>query len=542
MATTRAPRSAAPKPTELESLARDWLKVVSLEEMLTHPLLFGLTTATPLQRAICRVAEGRPLGSLALDPAVRRNFPRGYTGRRPRELALVAGVRSGKSLIAAAMLLHAAMQADLSGLKPGDIPRAVVVSAKKDNAKAIYRHLVGAIKASPVLRRMLASDPDNSTSTFMVRRPDGVLVEVLIVAMSTEGVGLTSFWIVFCGLDEYARMTGDDSEGVLNWADQRRAVFQRIRPGGYLIHTSSPTGEDGPAYRHVQDHWQNPTEDIVVVRGRGDELNPTWWTPERIEQAKKDPDSYLTDALGEFGATETQHFHGTQIDLCLRSDDGDLPYDPRASYTAWMDPATRGNGWTFAVWTRDAKTRVMAAGREWIGSRAKPLDPEEVFCDCGSEGKRDHLPACGGIAPICIRYGVTCIGSDGWSGDALAAIAARYGLTLAARSTTTEEEVQRYLDARTVFALGEASLPRIAQMRADLIRVKKRTGKNVSMVLPKTSDGRHCDWAPTIVGGLSQYVDDLRPVEDSPDERLEREAIEASLRMYAREHGEDDDE
>jgi hypothetical protein len=34
------------------------------EALLTSPEAFGLTTATPLQRAICRVSDGVPIGDL----------------------------------------------------------------------------------------------------------------------------------------------------------------------------------------------------------------------------------------------------------------------------------------------------------------------------------------------------------------------------------------------------------------------------------------------------------------------------------------------
>ncbi len=54
------------------ALVRSWLETASLEDLLTDESAFGLTTASPLQRAICRIAEGSPLGILAHDDAVWR--------------------------------------------------------------------------------------------------------------------------------------------------------------------------------------------------------------------------------------------------------------------------------------------------------------------------------------------------------------------------------------------------------------------------------------------------------------------------------------
>jgi hypothetical protein len=52
---------------------------------------------------------------------------------------------------------------------------------------------------------------------------------------------------------------------------------------------------------------------------------------------------------------------------------------------------------------------------------------------------------------------------------------------------------------------------------ADLRSVKKRVTQNaVSIVLPRTSDGRHADYAPAVAMVLAQYVDDELPAGVEP--------------------------
>src|SRR6185312_5484944 len=108
---------------------------ITLEKILCHPAAFGLTTATPVQRAACRVADGLPLEELAEDENVVRAFGgdaaiqalcrmRGVT---PLELYIVAAVRTGKSLLAAALAVRAAVTCDLTGLGPGETPRVSVI-------------------------------------------------------------------------------------------------------------------------------------------------------------------------------------------------------------------------------------------------------------------------------------------------------------------------------------------------------------------------------------------------------------------------------
>ena len=44
---------------------------IPLERLLMSPAAFGLTTASPLQRAVCRIIDGLPLGDLASCAEVR---------------------------------------------------------------------------------------------------------------------------------------------------------------------------------------------------------------------------------------------------------------------------------------------------------------------------------------------------------------------------------------------------------------------------------------------------------------------------------------
>lgn len=80
----------------------------SLEALLTDPKLFGLTTATPVQRAICRIADGEPLGELADDPVVMDAVGdcSSIAGIRPREMAILSGIRVGKSLLSALLAIY----------------------------------------------------------------------------------------------------------------------------------------------------------------------------------------------------------------------------------------------------------------------------------------------------------------------------------------------------------------------------------------------------------------------------------------------------
>ena len=53
---------------------------------------------------------------------------------------------------------------------------------------------------------------------------------------------------------------------------------------------------------------------------------------------------------------------------------------------------------------------------------------------------------------------------------------------------------------------------------ADMMAVRKRvTNMGISVVLPKTSDGRHADYAPAIVMALARFLQDPEFVPPEPN-------------------------
>ena len=124
------------------------LRALSLDGLLrskSHG--FGLVSATSTQRAICRVIEGRPLGKL-YTPEFATGIGPAPTSR-PQEVVLLSGIRTAKSLTAAALAVHASQHCDLSRLKQSEVARVSIVSLTLDLANVVYSHLTGHILRSP---------------------------------------------------------------------------------------------------------------------------------------------------------------------------------------------------------------------------------------------------------------------------------------------------------------------------------------------------------------------------------------------------------
>lgn len=487
--------------SDFESRVRAELEQKSLqhfEGFLTSPHGFGLTTASPLQRAIARAIDGRPLDELAEDPAVLRAFGGVLPPHeRPHEVAIVSGIRTGKSLITAARAAFWSQRADVAGLGPGEIPRISVVSATKDLADVIFGHIVGRMMASPMLSRLILETP--TADSLMIRHPTGRPIEVKVIAASKAGSSLVARWSLGVIMDEVARWGADDS--AVSVSDLRDAVLLRIRPGAQIMYVSSPWAPMGFLYDIVKDKWGRPSSDCLVIKAPAYDVAPMIWTPDKLEIAKRDPRVYRTDIESEFADPEESLFTANMLDGATRAAPVVLPPEPGVQYTAAIDPATRGNSFTLVVATGSGrKQKAIVMAKQWTGSAVAPLSPKAVLQE---------------IAFLLKAYRVRVLDSDQYMGDALRDLAMEAGLVLVPHAWTSTERTKRYLTLRTMFETGEVELPPDPTVRMDLQRVIRRyTTSGVSIELTKSGDGRHADYAPAICMALTRWHEqEITPVQ-----------------------------
>lgn len=475
-----------------EAAVREQLAAKDLshfEGLLTSSLGFGLTTASPLQRAIARVADGRPLGDLADDPRVLRAFGGVIPDAvKPAELAIVSGIRTAKSLSAAALAVHWSQRADLSRLGPGEIPRISIVSLSKDLADVVYGHIVGRTMASPILSKLILETP--TADTLMIRHPSGRPVEIKVVASSKAGSSLVARWSAGVIMDEVARWGSDESAVSVN--DLRDAVLLRILPGAQLVYISSPWAPMGFLYELVKDRWGKPSRDCIVVKAPAYDMAPIIWPEEKLEIARRDPRIYRTDIEAEFADPEEALFTTNMIEAATREAPIASAPQQGVTYTAAIDPATRGNSFTLVVATGSGrKKKVICLARQWTGSPVNPLRPALVLEE---------------IAHILKAYRVTVLDSDQYMGDALRDLANQVGLILVPHSWTSTERTKRYLTLRTMFEIGDVELPPDQFVRQDLQRVVRRYSQSgITIDLMKSGDGRHADYAPAICMALTRW-------------------------------------
>lgn len=451
---------------------------------------FGIKL-TKVQRAICRAIDGYPIELLwQRDPDVRNAFlnRQPIPGERPREILFAAGIRGGKSMIAAAMGLDRAITCDLSGFSEKEQePIMPILSVKKKNAKAVFGHLVKLLTKTAYGEFLVGKPVDESVT---VRNQYGIDVQIQVVAGGRAAASLASYWLTGAIFDECFKMTGRD-ESVVNLEDALVEVRERVIDDCQIMYLGSKWRADGPAWRMYHSFQEDAaTAQRVVINATGPMLNPKLWNEKRVERLANSQDSndrlvYQTSVLGQFIEGEEDLLSPHDIEACTRDAPQEYKPQPGVIYKAAMDPATRRNAWTLVIGCQfETGKLTVAVARQWVPTGKMRLVPEDVVAD---------------IAHLLAIYNIGVITTDQWCADFVQTLFRQHGVRII-ESTPKGVDAFQELDAiRLAVQSRLIDLPPVPDVAKDLKRlVKRATAAGVRIFLPKTSDGRHCDFAPPL--------------------------------------------
>lgn len=485
---------------------------VDLEAIVTSPQGFGLTEASPAQRAICRMIQGAPLDELAGEPVVAEIVGGGQAlatlpDSPARVVVLGAAVRCAKSTIVAAAAIDAAYEGDCSGLPPWEIPRVPIVSVDLDKSQETFSKLTGALMNSPALSSLLVKEP--TANSVLLRNRSGRTVEIKMIANASAGKTLVSKWLLGCIFDEAPRMTGKE-DGVVNLEEALAAIRARMRPGAQIFLVGSLYAPKGVVFDLVTTRLGKPGTDVLVIVGSGPQLRPELYTPDYCERIRQDDDqTYETDVMSRFAQPDEALLPALDVAAAFRAHDVPPPWNIGQAYVAIMDPATRGNGWTLVILTQsEAGKYEVAQAREWIGTRSAPLKPHLVLREVAAE---------------LAQYQLATVHTDQWGFDFLVSLSEIDELGLTFVPATRDDDVS----GKTLKALISAkrlSLPLNPMLRRDLIALRRRPRQEggSQIVLPKTRDGRHCDYGAAVLLGVQVLPDAPAATTESgtsPDEQ-----------------------
>ena len=476
----------APRPASLlRTLLADYLRIPlsPLQSMLVDLAGSGIwpETVTEAHRAATDDDQAEIDAATEVRRAdvgggsVRYRARRGVgTRSRPDSVCVVAGVRGGKTTIAACALVACALEADLSSLRAGEVAYGVIVAPTLDAADKTFEDLCHLVRETPLAKR-LVGEPANRRLT--IQRDDKRHVTMRVVAASKGGLTSRSRWLVGCVLEEAAYFGSEGAGAAVSAEDQYAAVADRIVPGGQVWMISSPNGPEGLLY----ETWRRVPEGWAVVHAPTRALNPSY-PQERVDRAmRRDPDRARRELGAEFLDGETALIPGEWIERATVPCASPVPSSRRV---AAMDPATRGNGWTLVVADRTATGVAVVAAREWRGSKASPLSPSETLQAIAGELR---------------RWGVSTVITDRHHVDSLRDLARPWGLMLTERTTSSAAGMEQAQRVRGLLGDGTLTLCDVPEMARDLRAAKKiLTRHGSALLLPHTPDGRHADYFPSV--------------------------------------------
>jgi hypothetical protein len=165
--------------------------------------------------------------------------------------------------------------------------RSVIVAPKLKLARSPLGHLVGTMRESPVLSKMLVSVNKESC---VVRRPDGREVTVELVAADSGGAGLRSTWLAAALFDEAD--FHDDADAAVNLPEQVRAARTRLLPGAQMWIPSSPWTDAGPFHDMFTEGFGKPHKnETIVFHSDSRSMNPTLDREMEAAERARDPEN-----------------------------------------------------------------------------------------------------------------------------------------------------------------------------------------------------------------------------------------------------------
>lgn len=414
---------ASPKQTDVDvaALIRESFGAVlargavdskpTLEEFFVSPEYCNFPgvrggVASPAQLALIRAADGQPTG-LCPD-AQRFHFgiaPADHvdafgtevlgtrvTEQRPRQLVVRTGVRAAKSLIAAlAALCYGALYSDLSGLRPGEVARGLIVAPRVGLAFATFRHALGTMQHSPKLAKHLVRP---GMTQFTIKRDDGREVEIAIVAASSGGTNLRSTWLIGCVFDEAD--FHDDEDAAVNLKENIEAVTLRMVPSAQVWVVSSPWVDSGQFHGLMVDYLGAPKHGVLAFHSDSRSMNPMLPVDDEQKMRARDPER----AAREFDAipmssSGSEFFPLAAIRACVNEarvgGAVTLPTEERTPHWGGADLAFRKNSSALALARYAAGRAVLAHHEEHRPEPGAPLKPSEV---CKAFAIRAHSYRC----------------------------------------------------------------------------------------------------------------------------------------------------
>jgi hypothetical protein len=414
---------------------------------------------------------------------------RAHTGRTAwptapfREAAVIVGRRGGKSRTLALIAVYLACFRDYGPhLAAGEVATIGVLAVDKGQARAIFRFVLGLLKAVPMLEPLIVRR-DSETIELSNR----VHIEIATASFrSTRGY---SYAAVLA--DEVAFWRSDETS-----LNPDIEILRALRPGlasipgAMLLMASSPYAKRGELYNAYRRHFGKDDGRVLVWKASTQEMNPSIDKAVIEEAYESDPESARAEYGGEFRDDLADFVSRETVDAMTMQDRHELPPEPGVTYAAFCDPSGGvSDSLSLAIAHLDRNAVCIL---DALLECRPPFDPEAAVMQC---------------AALCRRYGVAKIVGDRYAGEWPRARFAEHGIEFeqsARPKSDLYHDLLPLLNARRIELLD---LPRLSAQLCGLERRTARSGRDSIDHAP----GGHDDLANAVAGALVMLDLDRRP-------------------------------
>ena len=426
-------------------------RVMPFDQVLADPNLLGAGLGGDLSSWSVWVALVKAVFGLKLTTAERETFAVVAGGRQPptqpvSEFWCVAGRRSGKSRIAAALCVYAARFLPRK-LAPGETGEVAVVAASRSQAGVIFKYVVGFLEASPVLRHEI-----ESMTTSEVRLRGNVVIAVHTGSFRT----IRGRTLLAGVLDECAYLR-DDQSACPDIELYRALLPSLATTGGLLCGISTPYRRSGLLHQKHRDHFGVDDDHVLVAAGRSKLFNPTLSDDVIARAIASDPEAARAEWEGIFRSDISAFLDDETIDRAIEhSRPLELPPQSAIRYTAFCDASGgRHDAYTIAI-THKANGLFIA---DVVRGARAPFDPQRVTAEFAALLKAYHLGE---------------VVSDAYAGEWVTSEFRAHNIK---HRRSEQNKSELYLETLPLFMRGAVRLPDHTRLIRELRLLERRTSR-----------------------------------------------------------------
>jgi hypothetical protein len=353
-------------------------------------------------RTFLRVLEGLPLNAddvrVYRQHTERLRLPRGGF----RQAHVIAGRRSGKSMMAAVQVTFRAAFVDYSGvLAPGETGLCLCVAASKRQAQVTLGYVKAFFQGILMLRQMVVSET-----------ADGLVLNnrIRIEVLASDPRSLRGHTVVCAVLDELAFIGSE--VGAITAEEIVRSIRPSMLtiPNALLLGISSPYAKRGLLWQLFRKHFGKDDQTCLIWKAPTHVMNPSIPLEELEAMRLEDPASARAEIDAEFRDDVSGFVTREVLERCVV--EGRVANAPgRQSYRAFCDPSGGiGDSMTAAIGHLENGVAIV----DCILEKKAPFSPEQAVEE---------------FAAVFEQYGVIKVVGDAYSGMWAAEGFGRYGIT-----------------------------------------------------------------------------------------------------------------